>query len=116
MLEIDHPLDPEDKYLHHSFVESPDVLNVYNGNTILDEQGQAWVQLPEWFEALNGDFRYQLTSISGPGPNLRVAHKIRDNRFQIAGRAPGLEVSWQVTGIQHDPYAEANRRLIENFR
>lgn len=29
---IDHPLDPENKYLYHSFVESPDMMNVYNGN------------------------------------------------------------------------------------
>ncbi|HMB90044.1 MAG TPA: hypothetical protein VKP65_04300, partial [Rhodothermales bacterium] len=29
---IDHPLDPANKYLAHSFVESPDMMNVYNGN------------------------------------------------------------------------------------
>ncbi|MCL4863915.1 MAG: hypothetical protein KJZ93_31195, partial [Caldilineaceae bacterium] len=110
---IDHPLDPENKYLSHSFVESPDMMNVYNGNVTLDDNGEAWVQLAEWFEALNRDFRYQLTPIGAPGPNLYIAETVQDNRFKIAGGAPGMTVSWQVTGIRHDPYAEANRIEVE---
>jgi hypothetical protein len=110
---IDHPLAPTEKYLYHSFVESPDMMNVYNGNVVLDATGEAWVEMPEWFEALNRDFRYQLTSIGGPGPNLHVADAIADNRFRIAGGTPGLKVSWQVTGIRQDPYAEANRIPVE---
>lgn len=110
---IDHPLDPENKYLSHSFVESPDMMNVYNGNILLDAQGEAWVELPDWFEALNRDFRYQLTAVGGPGPNLYVAEEIEGNQFKIAGGAPGLKVSWQVTGIRHDPYAEAHRIPVE---
>jgi len=62
---IDHPLDPENKYLYHSFVESPEMMNVYNGNALLDANGEAWVELPDWFETLNRDFRYQLTCIAG---------------------------------------------------
>jgi hypothetical protein len=58
---IDHPLDPENRYLYHSFVESPDMMNVYNGNVVTDNDGLAIVTLPDWFEALNKDFRYQLT-------------------------------------------------------
>ena len=57
---IDHPLDPENKYLYHSFVESPDMMNVYNGNVLLDNNGEAVVKLSDWFEALNMEFRYQL--------------------------------------------------------
>jgi hypothetical protein len=110
---IDHPLDPENRYLYHSGVESPDMMNVYNGNVILDASGEAWVNLPDWFEALNRDFRYQLTPIGGPGPGLYIAEKVQNNRFKIAGGEPGLEVSWQVTGIRHDPYAEANRIPVE---
>jgi hypothetical protein len=110
---IDHPLDPENKYLLHSFVESPDMMNVYNGNIVLDDQGEALVTLPDWFEALNRDFRYQLTAIGGPGPNLYVTQEIAGNQFQIAGGAPGLKVSWQVTGIRQDPYAEAHRIPVE---
>ncbi len=110
---IDHPLDPENMYLNHSGVESPDMMNIYNGNVTLDVDGEAWVQLPEWFEALNQDFRYQLTPVGAPMPNLYVAQKIQDNRFQIAGGAPGQEVSWQVTGIRHDAYADAHRIPVE---
>lgn len=110
---IDHPLDPENKYLYHSFVESPDMMNVYNGNVILDATGEATVELPAYFEALNRDFRYQLTAIGAPGPNLYIAAKIANNQFTIAGGNPGMEVSWQVTGIRHDKFAEANRIKIE---
>jgi hypothetical protein len=109
---IDHPLDPANQYLYHSFVESPDMLNIYNGNVTLDDQGEAWVALPAWFEALNRDFRYQLTPIGGWAP-LYVAHEIQDNRFQIAGGRPGLKVSWMVTGIRQDAYANAHRIPVE---
>ncbi len=109
---IDHPLDPENRTLSHSFVESPDMMNVYNGNIILDENGAATVELPDYFQALNQDFRYQLTPIGGFAP-LYIAQEIADNRFQIAGGAAGLKVSWQVTGIRHDAYAEAHRIVVE---
>ncbi len=110
---IDHPLDPANKYLYHSFVESPDMMNIYNGNAILDGAGEAVVELPAWFEALNKDFRYQLTAIGAPGPNLHVAEKIRGNHFRLAGGTPGMEISWQVTGIRKDAYAEKNRIPVE---
>jgi len=110
---IDHPLDPANKYLYHSFVESPDMKNVYDGVVTLGADGTAWVQLPDWFEALNQDFRYQLTPIGAPGPNLYIAQEIADNRFQIAGGEPGMKVSWQVTGSRHDAYAEAHRIPVE---
>jgi hypothetical protein len=110
---MDHPLDPENRYLHHSSVNSPDMMNVYNGVTILDARGEASVVLPEYFEALNNSFRYQLTAIGGPAPNLHIAEKIDGNRFTVAGGEPNMEVSWQVTGIRHDKYAEANRIQVE---
>jgi hypothetical protein len=88
------------------------MMNVYNGNVTLDADGQAWVELPEWFEALNKDFRYQLTCIGDFAP-VYVAQEIKDNRFQVAGGTPGLKVSWQVTGIRHDPYAEAHPIPVE---
>lgn len=107
---IDHPLDPTNKYLQHSFVESPDMMNIYNGNVTLDGSGEAFVELPAWFGALNKDFRYQLTCVGGFAP-VYVAEKIQGNRFRIAGGRAGLEVSWQVTGIRQDAYA--NQRRIE---
>jgi hypothetical protein len=110
---IDHPLDPENKYLYHSSVQSPEMKNVYDGVVVLDADGTAWVEFPTWFEALNKDFRYQFTPIGAPAPNLYVAQEIKDNRFQIAGGTPGLKVSWQVTGVRRDAYAEAHRVAVE---
>ena len=110
---IDHPLDPANRYLVHSCVESDEMMNIYNGNVTLDARGEATVEMPDWFEALNQDFRYQLTAIGAPGPNLYVAEKISGNRFRIAGGEPGSEVSWQVTGVRHDPLAVASRMLVE---
>jgi hypothetical protein len=110
---IDHPLDPENKYLVHSFVESPDMMSVYNGIAALDGKGEAWVSLPDWFQALNADFRYQLTALGGPAPSLHIATEIAKNRFRIAGGKPRGRVSWQVTGIRHDAYAAAHRLAVE---
>ncbi len=106
---IDYPLDPANKFLYHSFVESPDMMNIYNGIATLDKRGSAVVQLPAYFEALNQDFRYQLTAIRAPSPNLYIAAEIKNNQFKIAGGKAGGKVSWQVTGIRHDPFAEAFR-------
>ena len=109
---IDHPLDPKNKYLQHSFVESPDMMNVYNGNVVLDGNGEAVVVLPDYFEALNIDFRYQLTCIGGFAP-VYIARKITDNKFKIAGGEAGMEISWQVTGIRNDAYARNHRIEVE---
>ncbi len=109
---IDHPLDPESKYLSHSFVESPDMMNIYNGNSVCNAQGEVVVKLPDWFESLNDDYRYQLTCIGGAAP-VYVASELENNTFTIAGGAPGLKVSWQVTGIRRDAYAMANRVQVE---
>ena len=110
--QIDHPLDPENKYLSHSFVESPDMKNIYDGVAVLDANGKAVVPLPAWFEALNRDFRYQLTGIGGYAP-IYISREVAGNQFEIAGGTPGLKVSWQVTGIRRDPYAEQNRIKVE---
>jgi len=110
---IDHPLDPADKYLYHSFVESPDMMNIYNGLVVLDAHGKATIQMPDWFQALNSDFRYQLTAVGAPGPNLYVAEEINGNHFSIAGGKAGMKVSWQVTGIRQDAWANAHRIPVE---
>jgi hypothetical protein len=109
---IDHPLDPANKYLSHSFVESPDMMNIYNGNVVLDAVGEAVVTLPKWFGVLNKEFRYQLTCLGGFAP-VYIAEEIAGNRFKIAGGKSGLKVSWQVTGIRQDAWANANRIPVE---
>lgn len=111
---IDHPLDPENKYLTHSFVESPDMMNIYNGVITLDSSGAALVELPGYFQALNSTFRYQLTAMGAPMPNLYIASEISDNSFVISGGAPNARVSWEVTGVRQDPSAIANRFDVES--
>ncbi|MBK6820344.1 MAG: hypothetical protein IPG85_12475 [Bacteroidetes bacterium] len=105
---IDHPLDPANKYLYHSFVESPDMMNVYNGNIITDANGESIVTLPDYFNALNKDYRYQLTVI-GTFAQAIIAKKVENNQFVIKTNQPNVEVSWQVTGIRNDAYAQAHR-------
>ncbi len=113
---IDHPLDPKNKYLSHSFVESPDMMNIYNGNIVTDQDGYATVTLPEWFETLNRDFRYQLTVIdeSDAGWTLaKVVRKVHKNQFTIRTNYPNVEVSWLITGVRQDNFANANRIPVE---
>ncbi|NNC84653.1 MAG: hypothetical protein HKN75_01145, partial [Bacteroidia bacterium] len=109
---IDHPLDPYNKKLRHISVESPDMMNIYNGNVTTDEKGYATVTMPDYFAALNMDFRYQLTAM-GVFSQAIVKEKIADNKFVIQTDKPNVEVSWQVTGIRHDTYAKENRIQVE---
>ena len=109
---IDHPLDPANKYLVHASVESSEMKNIYDGNVTTDGDGHATVQLPDWFQALNTEFRYQLTVI-GQFAQAIVAHKIENNRFEIKTSLPNVEVSWQVTGVRQDAYAQANPLVVE---
>ena len=109
---IDHPLDPENKYLYHSFVESPDMKNIYDGTIVTDSKGNATVILPGYMEALNESFRYQLTVI-GKFARAIVASEIKDNRFKIKTSAANVKVSWMVTGIRRDAYATKFRIPVE---
>lgn len=110
---IDHPLDPGNKYLDHMAVESSEMLTIYSGNVVLGAEGTAQVNLPAWFEAVNGDFRYQLTAIGAPGPNLYIASEISNGHFDIAGGEAGSKVSWTVTAVRRDPYAQAHPLVVE---
>lgn len=114
LFKIDYPLDPANKTLSHSFVESPDMMNIYNGNVTTDAKGEAQVTLPVYFDALNRDFRYQLTVI-GQFAQAIVAREIKDNCFTIKTDKPNVKVSWQVTGVRQDAYANANRiQVVED--
>jgi hypothetical protein len=112
---IDHPLDPANKYLLHSFVESDEMKNVYDGVVRLDRRGEAVVTLPKWFEALNHEFRYQLTCIGEHAP-VYIAEEVHDNQFRIAGGYEGMKVSWQLTGVRHDAYAVAHPIVVEEIK
>ncbi len=116
---IDHPLDPEHKYLLHYSTESPEVLNAYSGNVTLDGAGEAVVELPPYFASINKDPRYTLTAVGAPMPMLHVAERISAEAladgeragpgnvapacsFRIGGGAPGGEVCWRVEAVRND--------------
>ena len=80
----------------------------------LDDQGETTVTLPGWFTALNTDFCYQLTALGHAAPGLHIATEISDNRFTIAGGHGGSNVSWQVTGIRQDPWAQVHPLVVED--
>ena len=109
---IDHPLDPANKYLAHSFVESPEMLNLYTGVVRSDRRGRATVRMPEWFDALNRTFTYQLTVIGSPA-RAWVGREIEANAFTVRTTAPRTKLSWMVTGVREDAYAERNRVEVE---
>jgi len=100
---IDHPLDPKNKILKHFCLESNEVLNVYRGNVKLDNNGEAIVTLPNYFNEINVNFSYNLTCVGEYTP-LYVKEKIKDNKFIIKGEKPNVEVSWTVYAQRNDLY------------
>ncbi|GIV14945.1 MAG: hypothetical protein KatS3mg022_0380 [Armatimonadota bacterium] len=104
--QIDHPLSPENAFLNHYSAEGSEPYNIYRGNVVLDARGEAWVLLPDYFEAINRDPSYHLTAIGAPMPNLHVAVEIQNNRFKIAGGVPGKKVSWEVKAVRNDRWVQ----------
>jgi hypothetical protein len=102
---IDHPLDPEEKYLKHYSVESNEVLNMYRGTVAFNDNGEAMVTMPDYFDAVNANFSYQLTPIGGYAP-LYIKEKLNNGVFVIAGGQAGMEVSWTVYAERNDPYLQ----------
>ena len=58
------------------------MMNIYTGNVTTDSEGFATVHLPDWFEAVNTDFRYQLTVI-GQFAQAIVSSKVASHWFGI---------------------------------
>jgi hypothetical protein len=110
---IDHPQDPENKYLIHSFVESPDMMNMYNGTIVTDASGFATVALPGYFDAENKEVRYQLTIVGRSFAQAIVAQEVSENKFVIQTDKPNIKVSWLVMGVRKDAYANAHRIVDE---
>jgi hypothetical protein len=127
---LDHPDDPENKYLLHYSAESPDVINFYSDTAILDDRGEAVIALPPYFAKINTRPRYQLTAVGAPMPMLHVAEKISQAAliagaraepeeaapvcsFRIAGGAPGGEVSWEVKAVRNDRWVQKRGAPVE---
>jgi trimeric autotransporter adhesin len=109
---IDHPSDPANKYLQHTSVESSEMMNIYSGNVTTDELGVATITLPDWFEAENGDFRYQLTAV-GRDAHAWIAQEVTNHQFKIASNATFVKISWQITAVRQDAYAKAHPLVVE---
>ena len=109
---IDHPVRPAEEMLEHACVESSELLTIYSGNVVLGPNGQGTVHLPDWFESLNTDFRYQLTPVGVAAP-VFISEEICQGRFSIGGGHPGMKVSWQITAVRHDPQAKLDPLQVE---
>jgi hypothetical protein len=105
---IDHPLDPGNKILKHFSLESPEVLNLYRGNVLLDNNGEAVVTLPAYFDQININFSYQLTPIGAPAAGLYIKQEIKNGSFVIGGGIPNAKVSWSVYAERNDKFLQAN--------
>jgi hypothetical protein len=114
--QIDHPLQPQQRYLIHSFVEGPERMNIYRGTIKLNAKGRATVRLPQYFDAANKNPSYQLTAIGAAAPSLHIARGVEGNRFVIAGGVPGQTVSWQVAATRDDAWARKNPLRVEQLK
>jgi hypothetical protein len=112
---IDHPLDPANKILRHAAIESNEVLDMYSGNITTDANGYATVELPDYFETINKDFRYQLT-VMGTFAQAIIKQKISSNQFIIQTNQPNVEVSWQVAGVRNDKQMQAHPFVAEEAK
>ena len=115
---IDDPRDPYNSSLRHACIESDEYKNIYDGVVTTDANGSATIILPDWFDALNEKFRYQLTVLDEGDDfvQAKVSRKIEGNEFTIRTSKPKIEVSWQVTGVRKDSFAKANPLVVEEVK
>lgn len=110
---IDHPFDPENKYLKHYCAEGPEPLNVYSGSVRLDATGRATIELPYYFSEINRDARIQLTPAGAAMPGLHASEDVVDNAFVIAGGLPGGKVFWEVKAVRDDLWVRTHGAPVE---
>lgn len=113
---IDHPLDPENKVLRHSFIESPEMMNIYKGRAKL-ENGKLIIKLPDYFDALNHPEgrEINLTPVNGWSP-LFLEGKIKNNQFVVKTTKDGnpeQEFSWIIYAVRNDEYAKSHPIVVE---
>ncbi|MBM3318542.1 MAG: hypothetical protein FJY75_11890, partial [Candidatus Eisenbacteria bacterium] len=110
---IDHPLDPANKLLRHSFVESPENLLIYRGRARLDASGEAAIALPEYFAALTREDEATV-GLSCVGASFLTGYEWESDygSFRVFGD-PGREVSWAVYADRDDPVIRRLARPVE---
>ncbi len=106
---IDHPLDPDNKYLMHSFIEGPKCDLIYRGDVNLIN-GQATVDLdleskmtPGTFDALNKDCKCWLQNDSGWD---RVKGNVNQGILNITCENNNSTdtINWMVVGTRKDKH------------
>ncbi len=112
---IDHPLDPDNKFLVHNSIESNERINIYSGNIITNDEGFSTVELPQYMSALNTDFKYQLTIVDKNFAQAIIWEPVNpeSNTFVIKTNEPNIKVSWQLTGTRQDSWALENPMQVE---
>jgi hypothetical protein len=113
---IDHPLDPANSTLAHACIESNERLLLYSGTVVTGVNGEATIKLPSYFEALNINYRYQLTIIGEEFAQSRVSKEISGNEFSIKTDKPNIKVCWQVVGDRNDAYSKAHPYVVEELK
>lgn len=97
---IDHPLDPDNKHLQHSVLESPDIAVFYRGEGRL-VRGKVVVTLPDYFEALTHteDRTVLLTPIDEP--EMLAASRVVGGQFTVFGKKD-CSFWWEVKAVRKD--------------
>lgn len=105
---IDHPLQPDHKYLMHSCLEGPEIAVFYRGEAQL-EQGEATVILPDYFEALTRKEKrtVMLTpKLEGETPvSMLAASVVKEGKFvvrRIDDKNPSQKFYWEVKAVRAD--------------
>jgi hypothetical protein len=112
---IDHPLDPENKYLLHYSAEGPEPLNIYSGTATTGPDGFATVRLPDYFSSINRDPRIQLT-VDDDSDNFvmsKVVGGIKNGVFRIRTSEPNAKVYWEVKAVRDDAFVQRYGAPVE---
>ncbi|NPA34658.1 MAG: hypothetical protein GXO48_07015 [Chlorobi bacterium] len=111
---IDHPLDPENKYLKFATVEAPEYLNIFRGSVVTDTNGYATVELPDYFWAANTEPTVHLT-VEGTFAQAVVWEPLQENsnKFVVRTDKPNVKVNWVVYARRNDPYVQKHPLIVE---
>jgi hypothetical protein len=110
---IDHPLDPENKWLRHTCMESPEPLVVYRGRARLDGGGQSVVEMPKYFVALTKEDQASIHLTPVGRPFMTGAEWNPGFRSLTVYGEAGREVFWEVLAERDDPVIHQLAQPVE---
>ncbi|MDD2636925.1 MAG: hypothetical protein PHW82_15640, partial [Bacteroidales bacterium] len=90
----------------------PEALVMYRGKILLNDNGEARVEMPSYFKALTkeNEATVQITCIGKP---FGIGYEWNNNfgEFVVYGEA-NREISWMVMADRDDPYMQNNRTPV----